>query len=106
MSKHTHGPWRVGNQIHANIITRNMEINACFTVIEADGYYAGGGVAMSHIKANADESNANASLIAAAPDLLAALEAIFSGESNTVFVTGSQESLARAAIAKAKGVEA
>jgi len=46
---------------------------------------------------------ADAHLISAAPELLAALESIFTGPDNPVFISASVEKFARAAIAKAKG---
>lgn len=50
-----------------------------------------------------DNSEANASLIAAAPELLEALEAIASGFPYTDHLTAKHMHDARAAIAKAKG---
>jgi len=102
MSKFTPGPWKVGESIGANIVTKTGEMRACFTVIEADGFIAGSGVAMAHIKPDADESNANARLIAAAPDLLAALEWMVSAYTDEDD-SGPFIQRARAAIAKATG---
>lgn len=70
---------------------------------ESDGFiYAGDeAVASPNCSANLDieEREANARLIAAAPELLEALDAIFNGTG----MTGENMDLARAAIKKAKG---
>ena len=102
-TSHTPGPWQVGQSIDAILPTKNGEMRACFTVTEVPNYVAGGGVAMTHIKMDADESNANARLIAAAPDLLAALEAAAEFCRRRGGSWAEFEGTVTAAIAKAKG---
>jgi hypothetical protein len=86
---HTPGPWRAdcggsGNQ------------RGGFSVTAAnDGVVICGRMGWPHC---ADESEANARLIAAAPDLLAACKALVEGEYDAPVMP-----MARAAIAKAEG---
>ena len=89
-TKHTPGQWEtLDNSIIAGAI--------CIAVIEDDGGY----------EAPADQRLANARLIAAAPELLEALEAILKvgkGVPGPLNMIGTQmvREFARAAIAKAK----
>lgn len=87
MNKHTEGPWDVVTADRGYIIT------------------ALGGVYDVAVVRNIghQDNQANARLISAAPNLLAALEAIFKNDGNHVFVSGSMEQAARSAISKAKG---
>lgn len=101
MSKHTPGPWTWRNEPYDN--------GKPYTTIEAgDGFHGRNdrGFCLEGII-----SEANVRLIASAPELLAALEAMMqraewapSGD-NTRFVSPASEvaKAARAAIAKAKG---
>ena len=72
MPAHTPGPWTVENimgvEVHGMVRP--------FRSVEAPGYSAGGGIALVHISAHPEQALANARLIAAAPALLKALEAI------------------------------
>lgn len=67
MDKHTKGPWKLGKRVSATLSESGGEASL-FDSVEAEGYLAGGGVALVHIKAG----HSNAPLIIAAPDLLAA----------------------------------
>ena len=81
MSKHTPGPWRVGGR---GEYLNQLNIEPCI------------GVAYGHDV----ELIANARLIAAAPDLLEALEALIEDQRDASLPVLAK---ARAAIAKAKG---
>ena len=86
MTQHTPGPW-------FSIATSNIGHNA---VVDADGFT---------VCSPSPMGAGNARLIAAAPDLLAALEAFVGarkGDGNG-WTLDSLEALAREAIAKAKG---
>ena len=67
MSKHTGGPW--------NVTGEDVRDNDIFYRIEAEGY---GLVALVDATPDCDEMRANASLIAAAPALLAACKRLLS----------------------------
>lgn len=71
-------------------------------ITQGDTYVTVNSLIIAHCKQSGhitlDETIANAHLIAAAPDLLAALDAIFNGTG----MTGGNMDLARAAIKKAK----
>lgn len=92
--KHTPGPWYVSEE-------RGLQGEVCYHAIKDSGESY---VASTWAGANA----ANASLIAAAPDLLEALEALMPqeiGYGNSMCVDSYLNAVvvARAAIAKAKG---
>ena len=101
MSKHTPGPWFVESSdktpIYVSPVTRHEQIAICnVMVIDEDGDSDSGEWI------NGDQTKANAHLIAAAPELLAALEVIINDivpidPHNSMWVEG------RAAIAKARG---
>lgn len=92
MSKHTPGPWqKIGSKV------KSIGMNECL---------------IAAVSVQDDEGQANANLIAAAPDLLASLEEIF--EIGTVFLSAIEGNdhltdfeawadQARKAIAKARG---
>ena len=95
MTKHTQGPW---------IIDEDTGMNDGGTIKDTDGR----GIAMDIYGRTADEANANARLIAAAPELLEACQARL--EADEVFEQGTSEwhqsvncadSMMQAAIAKA-----
>lgn len=98
-AKHTPGPWMVSPE-HPTIIRRDYRpISDCGELI---------GSASGHTKSgffpSEDEAVANARLIAAAPDLLEALQAIFAAMHPDIpGAPGSAIEKARAAIAKATG---
>lgn len=95
-SKHTPGQWKVSD----TSIT-NAEDTICIAVIETDGGY----------EAPAEERQANAALIAAAPELLAAVELLHAAtvrvqaELTTAALVElcAAQDVASSAIAKAKG---
>lgn len=62
-TKHTSGPWVVPSSVSARVV--NTELDVCVAVCERDAFSPPGW----------DECAANARLIAAAPELLAACEA-------------------------------
>jgi hypothetical protein len=85
MTQHTPGPWTV----HTNFAT------ATYTVFDADGNYG---------ETDADTLTANAALIAAAPDLLAALRQWAEyAEQNGGNEAYSFNAATRAAISRATG---
>ncbi len=84
-TKHTPGPWEVFDTICIGVMSTPRECD----VAHCSGHDSG---------RSRDEELANARLIAAAPDLLTALERILSYDDQ---VEGAEA--ARAAIAKAKG---
>lgn len=99
MSKHTPGPWRFSDN------TKWWKTNPFSVTVPKKGVH---GTAVANIPARAtismEEAQANARLIAAAPDLLAALNAMLThmglDEDEWTKPTFDQ---ARAAIAKATG---
>jgi len=68
-TKHTPGPWHVGDLAAPNLAGRNA-------LVYAPSGYAVADAKIFHCKFGVPEMEANARLIAAAPDLLEALEAI------------------------------
>lgn len=84
MSGHTKGPWTYERQEQDN--------GDIYFAVHAHDY---------EFITNVYESEANARLVAAAPDLLAALEVLTKHDVN--FRTGPEQAAARAAIKKATG---
>ncbi len=104
MSKHTPGPWTWRNE--------PFDDGTPFFVITAGiGFFGSHSTLPSGFCASGIMSEANARLIASAPELLAALEAMMQGAEwapsgdNTRFVSPASDvaKAARAAIAKVKG---
>ena len=95
MNKHTPGPWSVVQHDHA-ICVQTESPNK--TQFGASRYAAIGGFDRND-QDQLQEALANAHLIAAAPDLLEALQAIMS-ETNPIELAAALD-MARAAIAKA-----
>ena len=101
MSKHTQGPWTVSNETDISGIENDPE-NGCVGPVD---------VAHVYLRTVQGRTEANARLIAAAPDLLEALEwcaetlAVFvaDGSAAPESVIGKNLTTARAAIAKATG---
>ena len=93
-NKHTPGPWEaVGNLVRSPMVqpqglSKGVQIAEC-----RDAYF------LSHT----EESKANARLIAAAPELLEALQEMVSLVEMVIPFDGPQQRKARAAIAKATG---
>jgi hypothetical protein len=95
MSKHTPGPWRVeavdaeGTLVYHRVMSAGYRVAGVYTIR--------GGRGLSR-----EESDANAHLIAAAPEMLAALEGILNiGHTPDTWEVAHR--IGRAAIAKAKG---
>jgi hypothetical protein len=86
---HTPAPWHI-----CETTGRGLKL-----IRDANGYCVAEAVNPAVQAAQYINADANARLIAAAPDLLAALDEIFNG----VGMTGPTMDAARAAIAKAKG---
>ena len=94
-TQHTPGPWKINKKYSFSVETLSdgQGINIIAECSDPDGIRSAG------------EDSANAKLIAAAPDLLAALEAIikmigpYAGQGRM----DTEISAARAAIAKARG---
>ena len=92
MNKHTPGPWYKSDKTDDMIqITKPDEEGI---IAEVWSY---------HHKDRVDETEANASLIAAAPDLLEALEKIYAEAGVKGGLTWDYYEMARIAIEKAKG---
>lgn len=95
MPEHTPGPWHVGE--------------TATTIVFASDHYAVCDAKVFHHVRDDSEPAANARLIAAAPDLLAALRLFLADERFQVTVGGNPNAVeqmlaqARAAIAKAEG---
>lgn len=112
MSKHTPGPWNVDPDCWGDIQADGAEIA---TVFDSDDFGCEYLISGS-ITASEDEAKANARLIAAAPDLLAALSHLFDclpvgDKGRRMFPTSTLHAadlnraldIARAAISKAEG---
>ena len=91
--KHTPGPWVADAPCPASIWAGDFQVATCKTA-------NGDGVGMDATPW--DVATANARLIAAAPDLLEALEAVIANGADSAPGLGAYLN-ARAAIAKAKG---
>lgn len=110
MSAHTPGPWKTERVDSGPVGSRNL---VYFRVKSTRGYVAGTSVYCSEkngatVRIDNAECDANARLIAAAPDLLEALETLLAaplgGLSSDEFVTRMRaRATATAAIAKARG---
>jgi hypothetical protein len=85
-TKHTPGPWVIGKRDHDVVMVDTAS-----------------GTAICDVYGESDDRPANARLIAAAPDLLAALEDIARGDYSDPLCMKTPEQRAREAIAKAKG---
>ena len=68
--QHTPGPWEVTAKKLQVQFRGRPDGWFSFISVERPGFHAGGGIALVHVKGHAD-SDANARLIAQAPDLLA-----------------------------------
>lgn len=100
MSEHTPGPWRVDPEHWGDVQDANgHEICAVFDENDQGEQWKIGGT----ITATTREGWANARLIAAAPDLLAALEAIMNARWRPEGMSEENADRARAAIARATG---
>lgn len=93
MSKHTLGPWVV-TRVSKSTILKDIYVSAGSERIAR--------VVVPATASSIDEYEANARLIAAAPDLLEALEKISKMDVGNPYARGCAE-IARAAIAKATG---
>ena len=93
MSKHTKGPW---NATKFNPVTG--EIDDCYLYVEP-----GIAVIERKVKGRDQHDTANARLIAAAPDLLEALEYCLDCLGDEFALPADCQNNARAAIAKSRG---
>lgn len=96
-TKHTPGPWTMHPRFDDGAEVRALAPVAWCGVASTHG-------ASGNQSIDAAEARANARLIAAAPDLLAALEDIARGDYSDPLCMRTPEQRAREAIAKAKGV--
>lgn len=85
-TKHTPGPWVIGKHDHDVVMVDTAS-----------------GTAICDVYGDSDDRPANAHLIAAAPDLLEALETLYRAVCIADADLRPGEQLAREAIAKAKG---
>ena len=92
-NQHTPGPWRIGKAVNGNWIEA---AHAAQPVSIARTFYEGVGAATE---------DANARLIAAAPELLEALEGLLANLTEGDFISETRIDAARAAIAKATANE-
>ena len=90
-TKHTPGPWTVSPSARASTLTRIFSVNEERLVASASGP----GLSES------GEAEANARLIAAAPELLAALQTLVQMTGNAGQLERFLDTTARAVIAKA-----
>jgi len=99
MSKHTPGPWTVG---HTRTFTHSGGIFGTETAVHyGDAVNRGNCIAHAYGHGALSHSEDDARLIAAAPDLLEALQAAVTA--TDVVTYGAALDKARAAIAKAEG---
>jgi hypothetical protein len=96
MSKHTPGPWQYSTKITASENHRGFSIRAARWSISD----------VQPIDVEGEEGEANARLIAAAPDLLEACRAVSAHYSASLDYQPAFVTLARAALAKATGEDA
>jgi hypothetical protein len=93
MSKHTPGPWRASN---ATVYAPNQNAPRQMIPIKIESGWLDGAWESD------DEAHANARLIAAAPEMLEALELIDGYDGDAIPVSQVRETV-RAALAKARG---
>jgi hypothetical protein len=102
-SRHTPGPWRVGHSVWSR--ERGSAIEGTVPTVRAYNDVGGCDIPVVSLGLPQEECEANARLIAAAPDLLEALELITDSherlERERGSVVASVTSIARAAIEKA-----
>ena len=88
-AKHTPGPWQVNNNDPLQVCDSDGEKRGCSPIANTRG--------------KRGEAKANARLIAAAPELLAALESLLDYDNLGAYERANVRKQSRAAIAKAKG---
>lgn len=97
-AKHTPGQWWVGgidsDEVHCRIFSQDIGCNVHIKLVDAPS--VGGLIPDEQLKANAR-------LIAAAPELLMALQLIIDCDDDGMMLTANHITQARAAIAKAIG---
>jgi len=100
MSKHTPGPWKATYSNYWLVESSRVQVADLFA-ISKDGPDDDG----DDVFASEEEQTCNAQLIAAAPELLAACEAVIEEQSIGMYGAISNECIAqlRAAIARATG---
>ncbi len=102
-TKHTPGPWYVFHSAH--LAWRDDNGPGAFSIGDAQTAYSAN-ILCSRYQwpERAEEMKANASLIAAAPDLLEALQTLLGDTDDSDYMTRAEkEEKARAAIARATG---
>lgn len=104
MNKHTPGPWIVGSY---DFLDQQVYIDAPSGDPDI-GYKSWEGVAIAYgceesPSKGLEKAKANAMLIAAAPDLLEALERVMRGDGDDYQLDHHSYEIVRSAIAKAKG---
>lgn len=98
-AKHTPGPWVIDHE------TRPAEVCCIYGTNHPNSFvYVRG--ALGYWSADRDENMANATLIAAAPELLEALRELLAEAEDGIATSPLARSKARAAIAKATGAAA
>ena len=101
MSKHTQGPWILSTRE-----TDTPGVLLAFCIDSAEKFNIASSQSQEHLGQDglrAEEMLANANLIAAAPELLEALEALADRYNDVIGNEGVECYKARAAIAKARG---
>lgn len=100
--KYTPGPWKISG--HKGLFVEPLGVQSCHNEWGSNGNSI---IGQSEIytKRTIKEAQANARLMAAAPDLLEALEQIADDKGNADFTINEIKQIAQNAIAKAKGVK-
>ena len=102
-ASHTPGPWKVGEDEPFVYALNNAGTNRFFAGVQAGWLTEGGTNKPTDVRTSHDEIMANARLIAAAPDLLEALEKLLAF--HIAAHNHPIHAAARAAIKKARGYE-
>ncbi len=102
MSGHTPGPWRTSGP---SKVVSAISDGGDYAILDADGEIIAEAIRQVG-PSDFRPANANARLIAAAPDLLEALEAILAEDNPTLATMNERLEAGRAAIAKARGEQA
>lgn len=104
MARHTRGPWSVGADLRAVIVNwRDESGNLSRDATTSNGWAKNVAKIPHGTWASVTEHVANAKLIAAAPDLLEALETVWDAYGFDPSIDSSIWQTVLAAIAKAKG---
>lgn len=98
-ARHTPGPW-IWDDNTLRPANPDPDTSSVHSILDADGGY---GFLLSDVRATCAELDADRTLIAAAPELLEALQRLLSWEIARLPVRSEDIAFARAAIAKATG---